>query len=81
MQQGTFYLIIRAIWLSYWSDGNVPSVENLARCLKGILDNAFIESIGDIASDSGVKAQLSKNTQEAIDLGAFGLPWYLILIS
>jgi 2-hydroxychromene-2-carboxylate isomerase len=45
------------------------------------LDNTFIESISEIASDSKVKEQLAKNTEEALDLGAFGSPWYSILIN
>jgi glutathione S-transferase kappa 1 len=65
----------RAIWICYWSKGNVPSAENIAAQLSSTMGAEFAKSIPAFVSDVAVKEKLTAATNEAQELGAFGMPW------
>lgn len=65
----------RALWVCYWSNGQVPSAENISKALENIMDPSFITSINAIVGDSTIKEILQETTQEALNLGSFGVPW------
>ena len=58
----------RALWTAYWSQGQLLDEATLTKIL-GPLDFKAIQS-------EPVKQALLKNTQDALESGAFGAPWF-----
>eukprot|EP00475_Leptophrys_vorax_P026733 TRINITY_DN3790_c0_g1_i8.p1 TRINITY_DN3790_c0_g1~~TRINITY_DN3790_c0_g1_i8.p1 ORF type:complete len:227 (+),score=53.12 TRINITY_DN3790_c0_g1_i8:30-683(+) len=72
--------ISRAFWEMYWGQGLDIST---AEAIQQIMVNGAIttdESVHwkEAIKSSEVKQKLMRNTQRALDTGAFGLPWMLV---
>ncbi|KAJ0419307.1 thioredoxin-like protein [Aspergillus carlsbadensis] len=67
-----------AIWAEFWGkgDGKATQPEVFIPILERVLGEAEAKAVVEAANGPEVKAQLSANTQQAYDSGAFGLPWF-----
>ncbi|KAL4820528.1 thioredoxin-like protein [Aspergillus spinulosporus] len=67
-----------AVWQEFWvkGDGKATQPEVFAPIFERILGSSQTKSIIEAANGPEIKTRLSANTQQALDSGAFGLPWF-----
>ncbi|KAF8364159.1 hypothetical protein PRIPAC_91082 [Pristionchus pacificus] len=69
--------VSRQLFDRFWIDNKpVKSEEDLRECLKrAMVDAPGVEELMGLIKKPEIKEALKKNTKEAQDIGAFGLPW------
>uniref|UniRef100_A0A914CYB6 DSBA-like thioredoxin domain-containing protein n=1 Tax=Acrobeloides nanus TaxID=290746 RepID=A0A914CYB6_9BILA len=70
--------VAEELWMKIWSrDEPIGKVENIKEVCKKLKIPDFDTIITEINSEK-VKNQLKQNTDEAYNLGAFGIPWIVV---
>ncbi|KAL4754171.1 hypothetical protein BDW72DRAFT_190314 [Aspergillus terricola var. indicus] len=67
-----------AVWQEFWVKGNGKATqpEVFVPIFEKLLGSSQTKAIIEAANGPEVKTRLSVNTQQALDSGAFGLPWF-----
>ncbi|ORZ07992.1 DSBA-like thioredoxin domain-containing protein [Lobosporangium transversale] len=71
---------IEKLYDEYWvQDNDVTDAAILVKALSPILGSAnAVEKYLQMTSDKGIKQTLMDNTQQAVDIGAFGAPTFIV---
>jgi len=77
--QDIFEAIFKELWVAMWTNGDdVSKPDKLANALAKHLPSEEVKKALAAASDPVFKKKLLDNTQEALDSGAFGCPWFVV---
>mmetsp|Transcript_25830 Transcript_25830/g.47226 ORF Transcript_25830/g.47226 Transcript_25830/m.47226 type:complete len:229 (+) Transcript_25830:2-688(+) len=70
------------LWRGYWGGGgcDIGSKEGIAAALlaDGTVDGDFVQHLLERTSEPAIKQSLKSLTEEAVALGAFGAPWFVL---
>lgn len=69
----------RELFVAMWEQGkNLSKPELMAEALSRHFSSEEVKQIMEAANSAEYKKKLSDNTQKALDLGAFGCPWFWV---
>jgi len=67
------------VYKEMWEHGvDVSKPEELARVLQRIMPEVEVRQIMEKANSAEYKQALNENTKQALDRGAFGIPWFWV---
>lgn len=70
---------MRSLWVAIWQkDMDISQEPLLSAALETIFTPEELKAILSATSAPEYKKKLLDNTQEALDLGAFGAPWFTV---
>jgi glutathione S-transferase kappa 1 len=70
---------LRELWVAIWEQlMDLSKPELMAKALSRHFSAQEAEEIMSAANDPTYKQKLLNNTQRALDLGAFGAPWFWV---
>lgn len=77
--QDKYEASFRELWVAMWEQGmDISKPELIAETLSRHFSADEVKRITEGANTAEYKKKLSENTQKALDLGAFGCPWFWV---
>ena len=76
--QGVYEAALKALWSSLFEHHRDFSPDAVSEALRVLFDKDTVARIVEAASSNQAKQGLKENTQKAIELGAFGAPYFAV---